>query len=292
MKRFLGIKYTPNDLRLLFSFKSSLIKRLLKGLVYITAVTALLLYLEQKDIFHIQISNALPGYMGAALGLLLVFRNNTAYDKWWEARKELGALVNISRNFAIDINGFLPPGSKEKTKLATLLTCFIYALKEHLRNGVKMRDMQDLDEAEYRIIELAQHKPSAIANLIMARVETLWKEKMVTDVQQYLLVTKINTLIDICGKCERIRNTPIPIAYGLLLKFFINIYVILLPVGLSHDLGWGALPLEIILYYIMMSIVLTAEEIEEPFGKDLNDLPFDEMAGKMKVTIQEIISYE
>jgi putative membrane protein len=287
------MKFTPQGLKSLYHFKSALVKKLLSGMLVITTITSILCYLHLKDhISLLSFSNTLPGYMGAALGLLLVFRNNTAYEKWWEARKEMGGLVNVSRNIAISINGLLPPGNIEKNRIAHLLIAFVFSLKEHLRSGVKMNELKILDPEDFKLVEHSNHKPNMIVNIMMNRIEHLWKEKSISDMQQYLLIKHANTLVDILGRCERIRNTPIPMAYGFLLKFFIILYVMILPFGLLDDLGWYSIPLVIILYYILMSIVLTAEEIEEPFGKDLNDLPMEEMANGVKRNVQEIVEME
>jgi putative membrane protein len=262
-------------------------------MLIITVITTGLCYLELEGhikIFHL--SNTLPGYMGAALGLLLVFRNNTAYDKWWEARKELGALVNVSRNMAISINGLLPPDHHEKDRMARLLITFVYTMKGHLGKGVVKEDLNELSKEDHNLVSNASHKPVVVANIMMSRVEWLWKEKIISEMQQYLLMTKIDVMIDVLGKCERIKNTPIPMAYGFLLKFFIVLYVMILPFGLLDDLGWWSVPLVLILYYILMSIVLTAEEIEEPFGKDLNDLPFDQMAENITNNVNEIVKQD
>lgn len=275
------------------SFKGALIKRLMSGLITIMVITISLCLLNSAfPEVNLDTSAALPGYMGAALGLLLVFRNNTAYEKWWEARKEIGALVNTCRNMGISINGILPPSNKDKAAIAKLTIGFVFAMKEHLRNGVKMSELSMLEKDDYEKVLLAQHKPNVIANLMMNKVEHLYIQKYITDIQQYLLIKQINALVDIMGKCERIRNTPIPMAYGFLLKFFIVIYVVVLPLGLMDELGWWSIPLVMMLYYILMSIVLTAEEIEEPFGNDLNDLPMDKMANNIRNNIEEIVVHD
>jgi ion channel-forming bestrophin family protein len=287
------VKVHFKGLRLLFSFKGSLLKKLTKGMLIITTISTGLCYLELEGhiaIFHL--SNTLPGYMGAALGLLLVFRNNTAYDKWWEARKELGSLVNVSRNMAISLNGLLPPGHTEKRRMANLLITFVYTMKGHLGTGVVNKDLEELNPEDLNLVSQASHKPVVVANIMMSRIESLWKEKLISEMQQYLMMMKIDTMIDVLGKCERIKNTPIPMAYGFLLKFFIILYVMILPFGLLDDLGWWSIPMVIILYYILMSIVLTAEEIEEPFGKDLNDLPFDLMADNIRKNVNEIVTQD
>lgn len=277
----------------LVSFKGALIKKLMSGMFFIILLTVALCLLHTAyPEYNLHLSAALPGYMGAALGLLLVFRNNTAYDKWWEARKEMGALVNTSRNLGITINGILPPDNEDKNAIAKLTIGFVFALKEHLRSGVNMEELKDLEKDDYEKVAKAAHKPNVIVNLMMNKIEHLYLEKYITDIQQYLLAKHINGLIDILGKCERIRNTPIPMAYGFLLKFFIIIYVVILPLGLMQELGWWSIPLVMMLYYILMSIVLTAEEIEEPFGRDLNDLPMDQLAVNIKKNIEEIVVHE
>jgi putative membrane protein len=287
------IRYNPKSWSLLLTVKSSLIRRLLPGIILLAIISVSLCYLHMKEkVPFFMLSNSLPGYMGAALGILLVFRNNTAYEKWWEARKEVGALVNVSRNIAISLNGFLPRENADKIAIAHLVSSFAFIMKGHLRGDVKMKEILIPDDTDYKTIYNAEHKPSAIANVIMSKIEDLWKSKQISDIQQLILVKQVNTLIDIVGKCERIKNTPIPIAYAFLLKFFIILYVMILPFGLLDELHWWSVPLSIILYYIMMSIVLTAEEIEDPFGKDLNDLPMDEIAGNIRKNMMEIIRYE
>lgn len=287
------IPYNPKSWSLLLMVKGALLRKLIPGMLILATISVVLCYLHmQKKIPFLVMSNSLPGYMGAALGILLVFRNNTAYDKWWEARKEVGALVNLSRNIAITLNGFLPKDSPEKFKVAHLVASFAFAMKGHLRNNVKMDEIHILEHADYVIIEKADHKPATIANIIMSKIEDLWLSKKISDMQQVVLVNQVTGIVDIVGKCERIKNTPIPIAYAFLLKFFIVLYVMILPFGLLDELQWWSVPLSIILYYIMMSIVLTAEEIEDPFGKDLNDLPMDSIAANIRKNIMELVKYE
>ena len=274
-------------------FKKILLKKLIPGMFTLSLITTILCILHLKfDVVNIKMSAALPGYMGAALGLLLVFRNNSAYDKWWEARKEIGSLVNTSRNIMLTINGTLPHGNQIKTDFSKLVMAFVFTLKEHLRNGAKLDNMSDLESEDFAKVQHAEHKPLMITNVMMNKIESLYQEKVITGIQQLLLIEKVNLLVDILGKCERIRNTPIPMAYGFLLKFFINVYVIFLPLSLINDLGLWCIPLVMILYYLLMSIVITAEEIEEPFGEDLNDISMDLIAENIKANILEIVAQE
>jgi len=283
-------------LQLILVFKGAILKKMLPGLTLVAILTSTLaiLHFNSKELqsFNLSISAALPGYMGAALGLLLVFRNSTAYEKWWEARKEIGTLVNTARNFALCLNGFLPPKHPQKNALIELLISYVFSLKDHLRDKEEFSHLHNLSESDQKLLLKAKHKPNIIVNIMMNKVELLWKDRDITDFQQYILIDKLNGLIDVQGKCERIKNTPIPMAYGFLLKFFINIYVIILPFSLIEDIGWGCVPLVMLLYYILMSIVITAEEIEEPFGTDLNDLKLDVISHNIGMNIREIIEHE
>ncbi len=283
------IRYNPKTWNLLLLFKGSIIRRLWVGMLLLTILTVVLCLLQIKyAIINIKMSSALPGYMGAALGLLLVFRNNTAYDKWWEARKILGSLVNVSRSMAITLTNILPADNQEKSDLVRLIQGFCFALKEHLRAGVILEELKMLNPADYEKISLAVNKPNAITNLMMGKISLLHHNGNLNDMQQFHLIGQVTEMVDILGKCERIRKTPIPIAYVFLLKFFIIIYVLIIPFGLIVSMGWSTIPLVLFIYYIMMSIVLTAEEIENPFGHDLNDLLVDEICKNIEANVEEI----
>lgn len=282
--------------KLIFKFNFALIKRLYVRLIVISIVTISLIYIHNNytafQKYNIFVSATLPGYMGAALGLLLVFRNNSAYEKWWEARKEVGNLVNTVRNMAITINGLLPSDATEKKLLYYKLDAFIFTLKDHLRNSFNPSNIAKLTENEQRLINMAQHKPNVIINLMMEKIENLYLEKKITDIQQSILIDKMHTLIDILGRCERIKNTPIPVSHQILLRFLINIYTLILPFSLIDDLGFLCLPIILFLYYILMSIVKTAEEIEDPFGQDLNDIQMDSIILNIHNNIHELIHFE
>lgn len=290
------MKFDKQSFKLALIFKGAIIKKLLIRMFLLSIITLGLIYIhnhnESYQKLNLTISGALPGYMGAALGLLLVFRNATAYDRWWEARKEIGALVNTSRNLAITLNGLLPFNTPERKEVSALLICFVYNLKSHLRDTTDKISLNILTKEDQKLVENANHKPVVIANIMTNKIENVWKRNLISDIQQSILIQKVNDLIDILGKCERIKNTPIPSAYTYLLNFMIYLYVIILPFSLVDDIGWFCVPLVILLYYILMSIVITSEEIEEPFGYDLNDLPMDKIALNIKNNIEEIITHD
>lgn len=280
-------KFLESNLFVFFRFKSYLFKRLFRPMLYITIPTTILCVLYEFKIFAFGNSITLPGLLGAALGILLVFRNNSAYDRWWEARKVLGGLVNNSRNFALQINHFVP-NLQDKKEFMALIASFPYALKEHLRNGVLLSEIAFIGEKNIEILKGCDHKPNALANLMSAKIEKLFQEGRLSDFQRIKLIGYIDLNIDILGKCERIRKTPIPAAHNYLLKFFIFIYTISLPFGFVGILHYWSIFAVAAIYFLAMSIVTIAEEIEEPFGKDPNDLPVDAIAQGIHKNVYEI----
>ena len=117
----------------------------------------------------------------------------------------------------------------------------------------------------------------------MDRIHQLYKQQKISGEQLLLLNTEITSFLDICGACERIKNTPIPYSYSSFIKKFVFIYSVTLPVGYVFSLHYLVIPVVVFIFYVLASLELIAEEIEEPFGKDTNDLPM----GRMSETIQK-----
>ncbi|MEJ0030317.1 MAG: bestrophin family ion channel [Bacteroidota bacterium] len=121
------------------------------------------------------------------------------------------------------------------------------------------------------------------------RVNTLYKEGRVTGDQLINLDKELKDFIDLMGACERIKNTPIPYSYSMYIKKFIFIYLATLPFAFVTSTGYMTIPIVMIIAYIILSVELIAEEIEDPFGRDVNDLPTDELSGKIRDNVKEIL---
>ena len=228
--------------------------------------------------------------VGFVLSLLLVFRTNTAYDRWWEGRKQWGALVNNTRNMAIKLHAMLPEDRVEDRKwFASMIPNFVFAFKENIREGVVTEELEDVDGLVKRL-EGKGHKPNVIVNLLYRRIKSLYSEGAITGDELFLLDKELKSLTDIMGACERIRNTPIPYSYSIFLKKFIVLYVASLPFGFVAFFSWWSIPATMFIFYVLVSLEVIAEEIEDPFGKDDNDLPTDELAAKMRANVQEIFA--
>lgn len=221
--------------------------------------------------------------LGLVIGLLLVFRTNTAYDRWWEGRKQLGLLVNTSRHFSIKVKAYL--GDYE---FIELIKIYPYVLKEHLRKQEFLELENKTPSWMKEGILKAKHKPNYLLNQMSKKVFAAFKSNAITGEQLLVLENEIEKLSNIQGACERIRNTPMPFGYAVHLKRILLFYLLTLPFGFVKSLGWWSIPLMTMVFFTMIGIELIGEEIEDPFGKDINDLPFDDLQVKIESNIDEI----
>lgn len=270
-------------------YNKNILLKLTPNTILFGMYTWLIIFL-MDDYLHIQKSTtAVHSLLGVVLGLFLVMRTNTSYERWWEGRKQWGSLVNASRNLAIKLNVMLPEEDLEKRSFyQSMIPNYVFAIKEHLRNGV---DLQELDftylPADF---ERYEHKPNQMAQLMYTKLHEAHNNKDIDGEQLLLLDAELREFTDILGACERIKNTPIPYSYSMFMKKFIVIYTSTLPMGVATTFGYWTIPVAMIVFYILLSVELIAEEIEDPFGRDDNDLPTDELSSKIKQNIIEIFN--
>jgi len=230
--------------------------------------------------------------LGFVISILLVFRTNTAYDRWWEGRKLWGGLVNNSRNLALKLSAMLSKDDEEnRSFFRKTIPAYAFALRDHLRSEKTRTEIFDRDTHEHILkqIDRQKHIPNQVAGMIYERVQQLYKEGKITGEQLIFLNTELSSFTDICGACERIKNTPIPFSYSVFIKKFIFFYIMTLPLGHVFDLGYLIIPVVAFVFYVMASLELIAEEIEDPFGGDPNDVPTDKISDNIQNSISELI---
>lgn len=272
-------------------YRSYVIQQLFRSTLIVGCITAVFCLLV-IDIFHFRIrfQSSLFSLLGIVLSILLVFRTNTAYDRWWEGRKLWGALVNNSRDLALMIHSMLERGNMEdRNYFAKHIANFAIALKEHLRNGVKLEELQHLDEREIVMYQQRQHIPNQIIANMYERAQHLYRTETISGFDTIPVRTHMQAFTDILGACERIKKTPIPFSYSIYIKTFIIAYAFILPFGLIEEFGYFTILLVMILFFAFLGIELLAEEIEDPFGLDCNDLPTGNIATTIKNNVYEIL---
>ncbi len=289
--------YNPkNWFGVIFQFHKSDTIRKLFPLMVIIALYSLVIayweieYLKLTDKSWLKNIPVMHTLLGFAISMLLVFRTNTAYDRWWEGRKLWGSLVNNSRNLAIKLDAILEREDQSSRNFyKKMIPLYATALKNHLQSEVTRLMLDEKEHPELKGLDTKKHVPNQIASIMMQRVQLLYNNKKISGDQLIILNSELSSFTEICGACERIKNTPIPYSYSTFIKKFIFIYVMTLPFGYVFSLSYYVAPVVTLVFYVLASLELIAEEIEEPFGKDANDLPMEKMTDNIQKNIYDLL---
>ena len=259
-------------------------------MILIGLYSAVIAYLEIEywdlpDDSPVKNISIMHGMLGFVISLLLAYRTNTAYDRWWEGRKIWGSLINNSRNLSIKLSVILQD-EKDRTYFRKMIPSYASILHKHLNDTDTSKQLFDDVDLE---IDHHKHKPNQVVQMLFQKINDLYVSKKITGDQLIILNSEIQSFTEICGACERIKNTPIPYSYSAFIKKFIFIYVLTLPFGYVFNLGYFVIPVVVFIFYVLASLELIAEEIEDPFGKDVNDLPTKKIAESIKKHVEELI---
>jgi putative membrane protein len=247
-------------------------------------------YLKLSQNSHAKNITVMHTLLGFAISMLLVFRTNTAYDRWWEGRKLWGSLVNNSRNLAVKMHTILPKENiSDRAFFKQMIPLFAFHLKRHLQKETTRLALDEKPHSEIPHFNEDVHIPTQVSLLMMRKTNDLYSSKQISGDQLIILNTELQSFLDIAGACERIKNTPIPYSYSVFIKKFIFIYVITMPFGFAFNLGMYTIPVTTFIFYVLASLELIAEEIEDPFGNDSNDLPMHKIAENIKKNVHEIM---
>ncbi|MFN8284479.1 MAG: bestrophin family ion channel [Chitinophagales bacterium] len=292
------IAYNPKEW---FTFifrihKADTIQRLFPMLFFIGLYAAAIVFLE-LNILQLSKENmaknltVIHSLLGLVLSLLLVFRTNTAYDRWWEGRRLWGQLVNTSRNLAIKLDAIFPADDHDnRTFYAETIGLYASVLSNHLASESTRLLLDEIEHPELENIdEQAHHIPNQVAMMMMNRTNELMNAKKIIPEHLLFINNELSSFTDVCGGCERIKNTPIPFSYNLFIKKFIFFYVMSFPYGFVFSLGYFVIPVLIFIFYVLVSLELIAEEIEDPFNRDPNDLPTNKIAENINKQVNEIL---
>lgn len=290
------INYNPKDW---FTFifrihKADTVRKLFPMFVALSIYSAAIAYLE-LEVWNLsqnsEVKNIslMHGLLGFVISLLLVFRTNTAYDRWWEGRRQWGSLVNASRNLAMKLQAILPAGNHlSRAYFRTMIPNYAFAVKNHLRKTYVAEEMEHPDHQPFTP-DMERHVPNQVAARLHQHVQELYRQGEISGDQLIIINNELQTFTDVCGACERIKNSPIPFSYSVFIKKFIFFYIMTMPFGYVFSLGYLIIPMVVFIFFVLASLELIAEEIEDPFGKDANDLPTDTICETIRRNIGEII---
>jgi putative membrane protein len=284
---------------LVFSYRGSALARIKGRLAAVFAFAlAITLVSESFQVLRGTITLAPFTLIGLALSIFLGFRNNTSYDRFWEGRRLWGALVNVSRSFARQCQLYI--GARDSAvdervqslrhELVHRTIAYAHALRMHLRDGIEWDEL-----AKYlpggEIEQLRQHKnvPNAILAGSSHLLRAYWKAGHVDNYHLPVLDQSLCQLTDIQGGCERIKSTPIPHSYTVLMHGIVASYCFTLPLGLVDTLHLWTPLVVLIVSYAFLGLDAVGDEIENPFGLDQNDLPLSALCTTVEVNLRQAI---
>jgi putative membrane protein len=290
------INYNPHDWRShLFDIRGSMLPEIIGRVatcvawsVVVTAVHEFLpLWIPG---FKLSVPATVHTLVGTALGLLLVFRTNASYDRFWEGRKLWGGMVNECRNLARQANSTLTAAPELQQQLILWTASFPYAAMSVLRGMRTLAPSSTrLPPAEVQAVLAAQHLPLAVASKISQTVVAARDQQVLSDYHVPMLDQNVNLLIDYIGACERIHRTPIPFAYMVHLRRALILFCFTLPFVLVDQMHWWTVAGTFMLAFVFFGIEEIGVEIEDPFGFDENDLPLERFCQVIEANLLAVL---
>lgn len=285
-------KQPPLWFAVIFDFhRTPTLRKILMYSVAAGLYTAILDYLENY-VLHVDFKPPTVVFtlMGTVLGLLMVFRTNTAYDRWWSGRILLSNLTNSNRNFAIKLNAYLHLDDKiTRHFFSSMISNHAYSMKENLRDGIKWDELEDMEEGILERLQNAYHVPNEIISIINERIIEIYRAGKISDPQLLELNRHTDIATDTNGSCERIRTSPVPFSYNVHLKKFMIFFAAIMPFGFIHELDYWSVLIVMLIFYALAGLDAIGEEIEDPFGQDENDLPIDKICKTIKSNVRAIL---
>lgn len=229
------------------------------------------------------------------LGLLLVFRTNTAYERFWEGRKCWGTLNNSIRNLArqiwVSVLERNPQDTADKKAVLRLLPAFAIAMKQHLRQESVNAELESLMSPwQYNKLKKMNNPPLEVAFWVGDYLNRQYERNCIHAYQLTAMNQLLNDMVDTLGGCERILRTPMPLAYAIHLKQLLLLYCLALPFQVVAELVWWTGPAVALISFALFGIEEIGIEIENPFGDDPNDLPLDTICANIQRNIEDLIS--
>jgi putative membrane protein len=273
---------------MLFSWRGSILPAIAPQLILVIALSiAIALFEHQYPHIVPELPVAAFSLIGLALSIFLGFRNNVCYDRWWEARKEWGALIHQLRNLARESH-LLPDATRQH--LLYLGMAFAHSLNATLRDVAAAEHVARLHPllSEAALARVAQHPnpPDLILQLMHQQLVQAFKQGLLSDLCYQHLSGRIAAMSAVHTACERIRKTPAPFAYSLLIHRTAYLYSLLLPIGLGATLGFLTPVVVGLLAYTFFGLDALGSELEEPFGLLANDLPLDAMVRTIEIDLR------
>jgi len=245
-------------------------------------------------VFHHYPQVAIPitplEYSGAVLSLFLLLRINSGLDRWWEARKIWGSIVNQSRNLAIIGYEYSSANQALSKTFLSWVAAFPHVMRESLRSEKELTEVKELlGEEETNRIKNSQHMPTYVGAKIAELIRVL-RTKGLDNFAFQRAERERALLIDAIGACERIRNTPIPLAIAIIVRRFILLFLLLLPLGLVDRVVWLTPLVVALASYPLFTLDEIGAEIQNPFSpRNLSHLPLKNICINIQTNVMSLL---
>jgi putative membrane protein len=233
---------------------------------------------------------------GSSIGLIVAFRNNSSYARWWEARTLWGGIVNNSRSWARQVMTSIASEKESdagavrvmQVRMVTLQIAWVHALRQQLRGQPPLDELHGL-LTEVDLVALAEQKnvPFALSMWQSDLVRTALENAWIDSLQWSALDATLNDLVDLQGGSERIKNTPMPRQYDDYPRLFIQIYCLLLPLGLVENMGWYTPLGSTLVGFIFLALDRIGRDIENPFDNGIHDIPLTSMSRTIEINLRQ-----
>ena len=276
----------------LFDIRGSLLREISSRIALCT-IWAGMLVVFNSHVYPIGIQPVAHNLVGVALGLLLVFRTNSSYDRFWEGRKLWGGIVNETRNLMRASEAFLGKSPEARREIALWAIAFSYASMNILRGSKGLGPVaKELDPLMIDEALKSQHPALTAAKNISKILERVKNQGFISEYVQVAIDQNVQLLVDYLGGCERIHKTPLPFAYVVHLRRALIFYFFTLPFALVDTMGWLTVAATFLVAFVFMGIEEIGVEIEDPFGSDENDLPLETICTTIETNLKGMLTGE
>lgn len=278
----------PNFIGILTTLRGSIARKIAVQIIMVTLLASLIVYIEgQHPQFFSHFSATPFTLLGISLSIFMSFRNNACYDRWWEGRKAWGKVLVEVRSFIRESVVITDPATR--TSLLSALCGYTHALNARLRNEDEFEAAHEwlsCPETEYGI-----HVSAGILRQIGHRCSELEAQQQISEWRYITLEQRLTGLSEAQAVCERLKFTPLPFPYTLLLHRTIYLFCVLLPFVMAQPLGWLAPVFTAIVSYTFFGLDAISDQLEDPFGHDDNDLPTDALVRTVEREILDSLGH-
>lgn len=284
--------------QIFFSFRSSILSKIWPRVLGTTLLAIAVTLVERQMVQpHYSLTTIPFSLIGVALGIFLGFRTNVSYARFWEGRQLWGRMVNVTRSFTRQLELYLVPPSESdrpavdecREQIVLRVIAYVESFRAMLRDEGVGRAGERLDADELARISPRRNPPNAVLEILADRLRVAWRNGWINNYHLPALDASLTEMTDIQGGCERIKATPVPFSYSLLIHRITAFYCFLLPFGIVDSVGVATPLVTFLICYAFFGLDAIGDEVENPFDREPNDLPLDAITRNIEIDLLQMI---